>query len=68
MFEEISVYGFASLFTDPSFQKLCLYSILREKDRYCGPASEIPAELEDLQVQSIDTLFDDTTTITINVD
>ncbi len=55
------------LFTD-SVQKIKVYSIEKEKDVYEGRADDCPDELLDKEVCSIDTIFNPTDTIVINVE
>ena len=64
----MTVYDFVGLITDPSFQTICVYSLEKEKNVYLGSADRIPAYLQNEEVQSIDTLFNDTVVLTINVD
>ena len=49
------------------FQRVVIYSTDENKDVYKGTIEDLPAELLDTIVQSIDSIYEPTDTITINI-
>lgn len=64
----MKIYNLCNLFTD-DWQPISIWSLDLEKEIYHGTARDIPYEIEEMEICSIDTLFDGTDgCITINVD
>ena len=63
----LTVNEFCEMFTDPSFQKIAIYDIDSNTIVWKGFTSEVPKKYQDLNVESIDTLFKSRDTITLNV-
>ncbi|MBQ2636662.1 MAG: hypothetical protein IJG09_08215 [Methanobrevibacter sp.] len=62
----ITVYGFRNLFID-DMQELAIFDNESGQVVWTGYAYQMPDEYDDLEIDSIDTIFDPTKVITINV-
>lgn len=62
----ITVYGFRNLFID-DMQELEIFDNESASVVWHGYAFEVPDDYDDLEIDSIDTIFDPTKVITINV-
>lgn len=64
----MTVRDLSDLFTDPDFQQVAVYSLDHEKVVYSGDIREIAFGIYgDREIESIDTLFEKTDTLTINI-
>ena len=63
----MTVYELCDLFIDPAFQEIEIWDINTEKTVYKGEADEIPDNLNELEIQSIDNINKDGI-LSINVD
>lgn len=64
----MTIYDFNELFTDPSFQKVQIWSLKKEETVYVGMLDEASlGEFGDYTIKSIDTLFEPSNTLTINI-
>lgn len=65
----MTIYDFNELFTDPCFQKVQIWSIKKEKTVFIGTLDEASfGEFGDCVIESIDTLFEPSDTLTINIE
>ena len=49
-----TVYDFLELFTDPDMQPVAIYDLANDEEVFRGTRDDMPSELQDLEVQSID--------------
>ena len=62
-----TVYNFLDIFCDPELQEVLVYGLTSEKELFCGTRDEMPEDVQELEVMSIDCL-DNTKVLTINVE
>lgn len=62
-----TVYDFLDMFTDPDMQEVAIFD-LTKGEIYRGTRDEMPGELEDLEIMSIDTIHEATKVLTLNVE
>lgn len=63
----MTIYDFHEYVTDPSFQKVTIWDNEKEMIVFNGTLHEAAfSKLGECEIQSIDTVFDDTLTININ--
>lgn len=61
-----NIYEFLDLFTD-NCQEISLWDLDEEKEVFRGTISELPDDLEDYELCSIDPICTPTTVITLNI-
>ena len=64
----MTVDDLTSIFTETSDQEIVLFDLNSGEELYNGTADDVPYQYLYCEVQSIDTLFTETKTITINID
>lgn len=60
------IYEFVDLFTE-NFQEISIWDLDAEKEIYRGTIDDLPDNLDDYAIMTIDALSTPTTVITINV-
>ncbi len=63
-----SVYDFLDIFCDPDQQEVAIYDLHKGEEIYRGTRDEMPTDIMNLEVLSIDTLHEATKVLTINVE
>ena len=63
-----TVYDFLDMFADPDMQEVAIFDLNKGEEIYRGTRDEMPGELENLEIMSIDTLHEATKVITLNVE
>jgi hypothetical protein len=63
-----TVYDFLDLFADPDMQEVAIFDINKGEEIYRGTRDEMPGELQELEIMSIDTLHEATKVLTLNVE
>ncbi len=63
-----TVYDFLDHFCDPDSQNVAVFDLKKGEEIYRGTRDEMPSEIQDLEVLSIDTLYEPTTVLTLNVE
>ena len=63
-----SVYDFLDIFCDPDQQEVAIYDLHKGEEIYRGTRDEMPSEIQDLEICSIDTLHEATKVLTLNVE
>lgn len=64
----MTVDELTSIFTETSDQEIIIFDLDSGEELYKGTADDVPYQYLYCEVQSIDTLFTETKTITINID
>lgn len=64
----MTVDELTSIFTETTDQEIVLFDLNSGEELYKGMADDVPYQYLYGEVQSIDTLFTETKTITINID
>lgn len=64
----ITVYDLVNLFIESSFQTIEVWDVSKEEVIFVGTLGEMPLEIQDLTVQSIDNLTKISSVLTVNVD
>lgn len=64
----ITVYDLVDLFIESSFQTVEVWDVSKEEVIFVGTLGEMPLEIQDLTVQSIDNLTKISSVLTVNVD
>lgn len=62
------VYDFLGIFCDPNDQQVAIFDLTKGEEIYRGTRDEMPTVIRNLEVCSIDTLYEATTVLTINVE
>lgn len=62
------VYDFLDIFCDPDQQEVAIFDLTKGEEIYRGTRDEMPTEIMNLEVCSIDTLHEPTKVLTINVE
>lgn len=62
------VSDLTELFVETSIQTVAIYDCGKEKEVFRGTIDDIPEDLQELEVQSIDNLEKNSDVLTINVD
>lgn len=65
---ENTVYDFLDIFMDEDMQVVSVYDVNHSKELFRGVRSDMPEEIRDLEIQSIDNLHEPTTVLTLNVE
>lgn len=63
-----TVYDFLDLFADPDMQEVAIFDLAKGEEIYRGTRDEMPTELQELEIMSIDTLHEATKVLTLNVE
>ena len=63
-----TVYDLLDMFADPDMQEVAIFDLNSSQEIYRGTRDEMPVELEDLEICSIDTLHEATKVLTLNVE
>lgn len=63
-----TVYDFLDLFADPDMQEVAIFDLTKGEEIYRGTRDEMPSELEELEIMSIDTLHEAAKVLTLNVE
>ena len=63
-----TVYDFLDMFADPDMQEVAIFDLTASKEIYRGTRDEMPDELQELEICSIDTLHEATKVLTLNVE
>ena len=63
-----TVYDFLDRFCDPDDQEVAIYDLNKGEEIYRGTRDEMPSDIQDLEVLSIDTLHEATKVLTLNVE
>ena len=63
-----TVNDFLDMFTEPDMQEVAIFDLSASKEIYRGTRDEMPGELENLEIMSIDTLHEATKVLTLNVE
>ena len=63
-----SVYDFLDHFCDPNDQEVAIYDLHKGEEIYRGTRDDMPSDIQDLEVLSIDTLHEATKVLTLNVE
>ena len=63
-----TVYDFLDMFADPDMQEVAIFDLTKGEEIYRGTRDEMPTEIMNLEVCSIDTLHEATKVLTINVE
>lgn len=64
---ENTVYDFLDIFMDEDMQVVSVYDVNQGKELFRGVRTDMPDEIRDLEIQSIDNLHEPTTVLTLNV-
>ena len=63
-----TVYDILDHFCDPYDQQVAIFDINKGEEIYRGTLDEMPSDIQDLEVLSIDTLHEATQVLTFNVE
>lgn len=63
-----TVYDFLDHFCDPDQQEVAIFDLNKGEEIYRGTRDEMPTDIMNLEVCSIDTLHEATKVLTINVE
>ena len=63
-----TVYDFLDMFADPDMQEVAIFDLTKGEEIYRGTRDEMPGELQELEIMSIDTLHEATKVLTLNVE
>ena len=63
----MTVYDLLDMFTDADMQEVAIFDLSASKEIYRGTRDEMPNELQDLEICSIDNL-DGSNVLTLNVE
>lgn len=63
-----TVYDFLDHFCDADSQQVAIFDLKKGEEIYRGTRDEMPSDIQDLEVCSIDTLYEPTTVLTLNVE
>lgn len=64
---ENTVYDFLDIFMDEDMQVVSVYDVNQGKELFRGVRTDMPDDIRDLEIQSIDNLHEPTTVLTLNV-
>lgn len=64
----LTVNDFLDMFADPDDQQVAIFDLTNGKEIYRGTRDEMPSDIQDLEVCSIDTLHEPTQVLTLNVE
>ena len=63
-----TVYDFLDMIADPDMQEVAIFDLTKGEEVYRGTRDEMPNDLQDLEIMSIDTLHEATKVLTLNVE
>lgn len=63
-----TVYDFLGNFCDPDDQQVAIFDLSKGDEIYRGTRDEMPSDIQNLEVLSIDTLHEATQVLTLNVE
>lgn len=63
-----TVSDLTDLFVESTLQTVAIWDCGKDEEVFCGTIDDIPEDLQELEVQSIDTIEKDSDVFTINVD
>ena len=63
-----TVYDFLDHFCDTDDQEVAIFDLNKGEEIYRGTRDEMPSDIQDLEVLSIDTLHEATKVLTLNVE
>jgi hypothetical protein len=63
-----TVYDFLDMFADPDMQEVAIFDLTKGEEIYRGTRDEMPNDLQDMEIMSIDTLHEATKVLTLNVE
>jgi hypothetical protein len=56
------------MFADPDMQEVAIFDLTKGEEIYRGTRDEMPNDLQDMEIMSIDTLHEATKVLTLNVE
>jgi hypothetical protein len=63
-----TVYYFLDMFAESDMQEVAIFDLNKGEEIYRGTRDEMPSDIQDLEVCSIDTLHEPTKVLTLNVE
>lgn len=63
-----TVYDFLNIFCDPDDQQVAIFDLTKGEEIYRGTRDDMPTEIMNLEICSIDTLHEATQVLTLNVE
>lgn len=63
-----TVYDFLDMFADPDMQEVAIFDLNKGEEIYRGTRDEMPSDVQDMEIMSIDTLHEATKVLTLNVE
>ena len=64
----LTVNDFLDMFADPDDQQVAIFDLNKGEEIYRGTRDEMPSDIQDLEICSIDTLHEATQVLTLNVE
>lgn len=62
-----TVYDFLDMFADPDMQEVAIFDLNKGEEIYRGTRDEMPSEMQDMEIMSVDCL-DGSKVLTLNVE
>ena len=62
-----TVYDFLDLFADPDMQEVAIFDLNKGEEIYRGTRDEMPSDVQDMEIMSVDNL-EGSKVITLNVE
>ena len=62
-----TIYDFLDMFADPDMQEVAIFDLNDSKEIYSGTRDEMPSEVQDMEIMSVDCL-DGSKVLTLNVE
>lgn len=62
-----TVYDFLDMFADPDMQEVAIFDLNKGEEIYRGTRDEMPSEMQDTEIMSVDCL-DGSKVLTLNVE
>lgn len=62
-----TIYDFLDMFADPDMQEVAIFDLNDSKEIYRGTRDEMPSEVQDMEIMSVDCL-DGSKVLTLNVE
>lgn len=62
-----TVYDFLDMFADPDMQEVAIFDLNKGEEIYRGTRDEMPSEVQDMEIMSVDCL-DGSKVLTLNVE
>lgn len=63
-----TVYDFLDIFCDPDDQQVAIFDLTKGEEIYRGTRDDMPTDIMNLEICSIDTLHEATQVLTLNVE